>query len=282
MADPAAPDRDDGPTVLRAGDATVTVDASDGARITSLVVGGVELLHTAPRGGETDEPRFSSGSFVMAPWAGRIRGARASWDGRTVTAVPAPDGHGLHGLVLDAPWVHTDAARWEHRIPGPDETGATPHWFAGVRLTQHLALHPDRLELTLTAAVDAPCPVTMGWHPWLRRHIDGHEVTVELPAGTRMRTRDAQGIVTGHEVPVPDGPWDDTFVGLDGPVVLRWGPDRHLTMSSDGPATVVFTGRDHAICVEPQTGPPDEVNQHDPRIVRPGRPLVLRASWAWR
>jgi galactose mutarotase-like enzyme len=36
-----------------------------------------------------------------------------------------------------------------------------------------------------------------------------------------------------------------------------------------------------ALCVEPQTAPPDALN-HAPAIVEPGRPLSAEMTWTWR
>jgi aldose 1-epimerase len=44
---------------------------------------------------------------------------------------------------------------------------------------------------------------------------------------------------------------------------------------------VVYTEPDHAVCVEPQSGPPDEVNIA-PRLVTSEDPLRLTTSWRWR
>jgi aldose 1-epimerase len=43
----------------------------------------------------------------------------------------------------------------------------------------------------------------------------------------------------------------------------------------------VFDEPEHAICVEPQTGPPDAFTL-DPVVVRPGEPLVATATWSWQ
>ena len=43
---------------------------------------------------------------------------------------------------------------------------------------------------------------------------------------------------------------------------------------------VVFTERADALCVEPQTAPPDDLN-HDPFVVEPDRPLVAECSFCW-
>ena len=36
-----------------------------------------------------------------------------------------------------------------------------------------------------------------------------------------------------------------------------------------------------ALCVEPQTAPPDALNT-GPAIVEPGRPLIAEMTWTWR
>jgi galactose mutarotase-like enzyme len=43
---------------------------------------------------------------------------------------------------------------------------------------------------------------------------------------------------------------------------------------------VVFDEPDHAICLEPQTAPPDVFNR-EPFVVQPGDPLVATATWSW-
>ena len=66
--------------------ATLTIDAEDGGRVSSLVVNDMELLVT-----EGAKPT-RWGSFPMAPWAGRLGFARLYFDGRThefpVTSAP--------------------------------------------------------------------------------------------------------------------------------------------------------------------------------------------------
>lgn len=268
------------PAVLSAGSATATVDPDDGARLTSLTVDGHELLHTDSGGG------WTYGSFVMAPWAGRIRHGRASGAGRTVRFPRQDDdGHGLHGLVHSMPWTPTGPTSWAIDLPGAADNdlahGTTVHaaWLAPLRIEQHLELHPDRLELVLEVTADTPVPATVGWHPWFRRRIGGAEARIELPA-TYMFPRDVSGIATNERVAVPPQPWDDAFGGLTGPVTVQWDGVLRLEVEHDGPVTVVFTGRGHAVSVEPQSGPPNEVNQH-PRLVGPDEPLRLTSTWRW-
>jgi galactose mutarotase-like enzyme len=42
----------------------------------------------------------------------------------------------------------------------------------------------------------------------------------------------------------------------------------------------VYTDPEHAVCVEPQSGPPDEFNLA-PNVVHPGTPLVITATFRW-
>ena len=63
--------------------------------------------------------------------------------------------------------------------------------------------------------------------------------------------------------------------------LLRWPGFLELTIESDCPDWVVYTEPRDAMCVEPQTAPPDALNG-EPAIVEPGRPLVAEMTWRWR
>jgi galactose mutarotase-like enzyme len=270
---------------LEAGPARLEVDPTDGARLTSLVVHDHELLVTGTGGG------VGYGSFVMAPWAGRLRDGRVSADRRTLQLRREPDdGHALHGLVHSRPWslVAADArmVRMDLRLPAATSDRTDPAvgadgWFTDLHLAQELRLHDDHLDLDLTVTPAATTPVTVGWHPWFRRQIADAEVELEVPAPHILR-KDRVGITTTERVPVPPQPWDDAFVDLTGPVRLRWADVLELEIASDAPAVVVFTGRTYGVCVEPQSGPPDEANLAERRLARPDAPVTLSTTWRWQ
>jgi galactose mutarotase-like enzyme len=44
---------------------------------------------------------------------------------------------------------------------------------------------------------------------------------------------------------------------------------------------VIYSVPTEALCVEPQTAPPDALNM-EPAIVRPGQPLIAEMTWTWR
>ena len=79
-----------------------------------------------------------------------------------------------------------------------------------------------------------------------------------------------------------DGPWDDCFTAVTWPVRLTWPGALELDMTSTCDHVVLYDEPRHAICVEPQTGPPDALNHLErATIVRPGHPLTAEMSLTW-
>jgi aldose 1-epimerase len=60
-----------------------------------------------------------------------------------------------------------------------------------------------------------------------------------------------------------------------------WHGALELTVDSSCDDLVVFDQPTHAICVEPQTGPPDALRL-TPVLVEPQWPLVATATFSWR
>jgi galactose mutarotase-like enzyme len=81
---------------------------------------------------------------------------------------------------------------------------------------------------------------------------------------------------------VPPGPWDDCFVDVTSPPVVRWPGALEITIESDATYWVVYTENADGVCVEPQTGPPNGLNTGDYTLVEPGRPLVASMTLRWR
>ena len=259
---------------LSAGDARLVVSAHDGGRLASVTVGGRELLVT-----EGDGP-MQWGSYPMAPFAGRIRRGRFSFAGREHALPIGMPPHAIHGVVYDRPW----------RTDGPDAVSIDldERWPFRGRVTQRFALTADGLDVTMTLEADEPMPVTMGWHPWFRRRFGpgDADATLTFEAAT-MLVRDEDGMPDGRRVPPPPGPWDDTFTGVIAGPWLEWPGRLRLALSSSAAWWVVYTMPEHAICVEPQSGPPDAVNlagvapDLGPAVVEPGAPLTHVMRWRW-
>ena len=252
---------------------SVTIDPERGGRIASLVVDGLELLVTA-----ADTP-LGWGCYVMAPFAGRLRQGRFRMNGIEHQLPRNAGPHAIHGTVFDRPWKVEDV--------GPDRALLScdlgPEWpFAG-RVAHQLSLREGGLDLRIeVAADDEPFPASCGWHPWWRRRLArGGPLEVDVQAES-MWARGADGIPTGDLVsPPPPGPWDDCLTGLREPPTLRWDGALELTIDSSCDDLVVFDEPTHAVCVEPQTGPPDALRL-TPLLVEPGWPLVAETSFLWR
>ena len=257
---------------LAAGPARVRLDPERGGRIASLRVDRYELLVNAA------DSDLDWGCFVMAPFAGRVRNGRFRYAGREHRLPVNAPPHAIHGTVFDTAW------KVEHAEPTDAVLAADlgDAWPFDGRVVHRLRVAPDRLELRLEVwADDEPFPASCGWHPWWRRQLAGGEpVTLDVDAGAAW-TRGPDGIPTGELGPVPPRPWDDCLTELGGPPVLRWEGALELRVESTCMDVVVFDALSHAVCVEPQTGPPDALRL-TPVVVEPGLPLVAEATFRWR
>jgi len=257
---------------LLAGTSRVVLDEVHGGRVERLVVAGRDLL-VPP---DVDDHNY--GAFPMAPWAGRVRHGQFSFEGveHRVSCNDPP--HAIHGIARDRRWRVDEStgssARLSVRLDAP--------WPLGGQVVQRFDLAPARLRLTMEVhAADRPMPATCGWHPWWYRTPPHAPSAVELELhADAMYALDDEGIPTGELVPVRAPPWDDCFTRLGSPAaVLRWPGATAVTVETDCPCLVVFTEPEHALCVEPQSGPPDAFNLGDAAIVSPGTPLVARATF---
>jgi aldose 1-epimerase len=263
---------------LTAGDAVAVMDPADGCRLTSLsFTPGVDVI-----GRDEEQPTsspFHHGCFPMAPFAGRIRHGRFAHEGRTF-AVPVnfADGHAIHGTVCDRPWTPTGADHeWTCELG--DRWPFPGHAVHRARLTSR------RLRLELEVHADGPSmPVTLGWHPWFPRTIGAVAAALRFAAGLQYR-KDGEGIPDGHRAP-PRGnePLDDCFTDVDwsSPPSITWPGVGTVEVVSDASHLVVYTAPATALCVEPQTGPPDSPNLGEAAIVTRGAPATAWMELRWR
>lgn len=252
---------------FEAGDARVRIDPSAGGRVAFLRVNGLDLLV----GPEADPVRW--GCYPMAPWAGRVRNGRFAFGGRTHQLPLRLPPHAIHGTVLDRPWTHEGGGRLSIDLGSG--------WPFPGRAVQEVTLREGELELRLEVHADTePFPALFGWHPWFRRRLErGEPADLEFEAG-QMYQRDDAGIPTGERVTPGGGPFDDCFTEVRADPVLHWPGALRLTLTSSVDHWVVYDEPAHALCVEPQSGPPDAFNL-TPVIVEPGRPLAGRFTLAW-
>ncbi|MBO8197648.1 aldose 1-epimerase [Streptomyces smyrnaeus] len=259
--------------VLGAQGTEVTVEPQRGCRLASLRVGGTELLRQGPK----------YGSFVMAPWCGRTAQGRFRNGGEMFQLPLNNRPHAIHGTVRDAVW---------RQAPGATGTKAsftyelTDPWPWEGRVTQVVELAEDGGSLTLKLAVetfDVSFPAQAGWHPWFLRNLGqgGEDVRIDF-SPEWQEERGADHIPTGTRIEPRPGPWDDCF-GMPGgvDVTLTWPSELSLRMTSRAEYVVVYDEPEEAVCVEPQSGPPNGLNSH-PRQVTPIDPLELTTTWSWQ
>lgn len=263
---------------LVAGDLAVRLDLASGGRATSWTVSGEELL-----GGRSDDP-VEHGMYPMAPWAGRLDG-NTLIDRQASVRFPATYGPwALHGLVLDRPWqlLQFEQSPTEATATITCELAAPWPWPAAVLATWHLTT--DALVTTLEVSTQgAAFPAVLGLHPWFRRSTAFGEAAWSLDEPL-LAQRDADYRLTGALAPIGDerGCFDDAFLVERGSGAIGWGTGLRIDISTSHPWFVVYDQDPGHVCIEPQTGPPNGINdalQQEVARVTPQRPLVLRTTW---
>ncbi|MFF3766140.1 aldose 1-epimerase [Streptomyces sp. NPDC001922] len=263
-------DTPDGGVRLGAGDAELTVLPALGCRIGSLRIGGTELLRQGP----------DHGAFPMVPFCGRTENGRFR-NGGTVHQLPlnSPP-HAIHGTGRDAEW---SIARTEKASAVFTYDLADPWPYPG-RVTQLVELTEDSLTLTMgVETIDDSFPAQVGWHPWFLRNLGtgGADAVIDF-APAWQEERGTNHLPTGRRIDPLPGPWDDCFGMPDGvEVTLTWPEELELTVTSRGEWVVIYDEQPEAICVEPQSGPPNGLNTA-PRLVTPVQPLEMATTWRWR
>ncbi len=248
-------------------DCAATFDPADGGRLTSFRVRDHELL--VANGSDI----YHFGSFVMAPWVGRLRDARLNYGGAQ-HRFPANSGpHALHGLVTDRPWQVTGDGELSVELGAP--------WPWPCRVVQRTQLSPGRATFRIEVHAREVMPAAVGWHPWFVRRLAGSELELDVRPGS-MWANDATGLPSGElTAPVPR-PWDYCFRDLSADPVVRWPGVLELTVGSDCEDWVIYDREEAGVCVEPWTAPPNSLNLPNPRIVTPDAPLAATMTWTWR
>jgi aldose 1-epimerase len=255
---------------LAAGAVRLAVRPDIGCRVASLAIDGVETLRQGDR----------YGSFPMVPWCGRTENGRFR-NGVAVHRLPLNAGpHAIHGTGRTTAW---------RQVPGGTSTSAgflydlTDPWPYPGRVTQLFELTPDHLTITLAVETTGDSfPAQCGWHPWFLRNLGlgGQDVEVDFaPAWQEERGEDH--LPTGRRIVPEPGPWDDCFGQPDGvDVTLTWPGELRLRVTSPAQWVVLYDEQAEAVCVEPQSGPPNGLNT-DPRLVTPIDPLEVTTTWWW-
>ena len=236
------------------------VNPNAGGRLSSIIAFGRELLIT-----QNDETNLQKwGCYPMAPWAGRVRNGVFTHQSKQHQLEINMHPHAIHGTVLDRPWklINSDSSSVAMKI----DLGA--NWGFVGEATQTISIIDDVIEFRLMVeTVDASMPAQVGWHPWFARPC------ILETKFTHMYLRDEFGIPTGEKIATPAGPYDDCFSGSLGSPILNFADKVRLEIETDCSHWVVYDEPQHAICVEPQSGPPDGFNI-EPLVITRDTPLT--------
>ena len=264
---------------LSVGSMSVVVDPSDGGRAVSWTVAGRELLMH-----HGDDP-IEHGMYPMAPWAGRIRGNTVPTGSGTH---PLPETYGpwaLHGTVVTKPMQVVSLTITDDRADLELVSDSHPEWPWPMVVRTRWTLHGQALTTQIEVeASGEPFPAVVGWHPWFAKMLDG--VAAQWQAEIDgMLVRDGSALPAAYAADVTPGPHDDAFSVPSGECRVTWPGVLTLQIVADSGWYVVFDELPDALCVEPQTGPPDGLVDHEwspVQVASPGRPVRQTVSWQVR
>lgn len=220
-----------------------------GGRLAALRFDGLPVIVE----GTGDDDPLAWGCYPMVPYCGRVRDAVLRVDDRTCTLPRNAPPHAIHGTVHDSVW--TIARTTDTSVTLNTDLGAT--WPFRGHVEHLLTLTDHSLHMQLTLRAEDEMPWMIGWHPWF---VKPDQSPVDV--GPMFR-RDEYGIATAELVERPAGPVDDCFVAREAILTMRVG-SVSVALSSDCECWVIYDEPAHATCVEPQSGPPNQVND-DPR-----------------
>jgi aldose 1-epimerase len=264
---------------LVAGPAEVVIDLNAGARLSSWKVHGFELLEQRNHGNHP----LGWGSYAMVPFIGRMKHGKFAFDGRNYELPINLETHAIHGTGFDNTWTvlkqTTSMAIVGMRMVEP--------WPFQGTITHLIQLSNDRLIQQIAVMANEDQPVTVGWHPWFRR---------ELVAGTpknqslklhvdfsdvKQWEKGAEAIPTGRLIDPLPRPWDDAFHNLTA-CSLEWPGRLRLTVNHDCEDFMLYDPP-HAICAEPQSGPPNAFNMDaDAYRLVEGDIHERTVEWRWQ
>lgn len=259
---------------LSAGSQSLILNPSIGGRAVSWKVDGIELLAA-----KSAHP-VEFGMYPMGPWAGRLAGNRLLFE-NTHHIFPATfESWAIHGTTLFTQWQVVDQS--PNSCTLRCGLGNSWPWSGEIAVDWHLFDEELVTAITLTSEFDQ-FPALTGMHPWFETlnafgkaywSIDKH----------RLAERDSTFELSGRllETHAPNGTFDDAFFAPDGRATIRWSENLALEIQQSHKWFVVYDQESAFTCVEPQTGPPNGVNDSiigPTFVVSPDHPLEQVISW---
>jgi aldose 1-epimerase len=253
----------------------VAIDELCGARLASIRIDGVDVVVS------NGEDALTWGCYPMVPYAGRVRDAsvRIGSTDHPLAAIAPP--HALHGTVFATPWTVLDHSNSRAVLL----TELDLPWPVAGTVRHDISVTDSEIVMRLEVTAHDDMPVQIGWHPWF---VKPNAYTVPF---LTLWPRDEHGIASTDQLAHdPDharfGTYDDCFSDPSAPPILEYrtsDPTHILEISLDSDCShwVVFDQPEHAVCFEPQSGPPNQVND-DPFWLGFGESLAKTFRICWR
>jgi len=226
------------------------------------------------------------GSFIMAPWANRVREAKFMFEGKSISLkANTADGTAQHGDVRKRPWNVLKQGPNSVTLEYDSAAHADSNWPWKYRCRVEYALEEMSLVARLSVVNEdtSPFPTGCGHHPYFSRRLWDDRDAIELRAPVSGRYPLKAACAIGPAAPddlsrrlgmlatIPDEHIDTVFAGFGGEAELRWpssGVTLRIKASANMNHLVLFAphanGRSGTplpfIAVEPQTQVNDAFN----------------------
>lgn len=245
------------------------------------------------------------GSFIMAPWANRVKEAKFTFEGQAITLrVNTADGTAQHGDVRKRPWKVVRQDETSVALEYNSETFADSNWPWKYRCRVEYSVDESGLHARLSVHnTDTKAfPTGCGHHPYFSRRLWDDRDVIELRAPVSGRYPLKAACAIGPAAPdelsrrlgaletIPDEHIDTVFAGFGGVAELRWpssGVTLRMKASANMTHLVLFAPHANGksgtplpfIAVEPQTQVNDAFNLEATGVGGPGT-VVLKPGEA--
>ncbi|MEO1439595.1 MAG: hypothetical protein AAFV33_04275 [Chloroflexota bacterium] len=227
----------------------------------------------------TPGPDFASpGSFLMLPWANRIRDGVLRFDGETYQLqTTKDDGTARHGDVRKRPWQVDEKSETSITlsIRSTDFDDFNFPFALSAQATYALEDADFLWRVTLTNEDDRPFPAGFGFHPYFQ-HTGDNMPLVQIPCDHHFELTNS--LADAAPVPVPerldfrkpraipaDVQYDDLLTGCDSTKPIRllyraWNVEVQMLADKIFKHVILFAAPDGTVAVEPQTNANDGFN----------------------
>ena len=248
-------------TTIQFGDVAAKIAPARGAIITSLVIGGKEVLYLDRETFADPAKNIRGGIPVLFPFAGKLNGGIFQAAGTKMNQ---------HGFGRNLPWQIVEQRPELVRVAllaGKETLSQYPYKFVA---EQSAMILPQgfQLELLVCNMDTKPLPISPGWHPYFSCPADQkEEITTRAPGLDIAQFSSVKEFDFG--ITAPQNGRAEFGMPRLGRVALSFNPRmRHLQFWSQ-------VGKDF-VCLEPFTGPNNAINTDQRVDIPPGE---ARTFW---